>query len=55
MTADEREATGCLRRTKEDENGKSQATENGVRTTSHDKTMKHDDIDTTGLAIRGGL
>ena len=32
MTADEREATGCLRRPKENENGKSQATENGVRT-----------------------
>ena len=32
MTADGWEATGCLRRTKEDENGKSQATENGVRT-----------------------
>ena len=32
MTADEREAAGCLRRTKENENGKSQATENGVRT-----------------------
>ena len=33
MTADGREAAGCLRRTKEDENGKSQATENDVRTT----------------------
>ena len=32
MTADGREAAGCLRRTKEDENGKSQAKENGVRT-----------------------
>ena len=32
MTADGWEAAGCLRRTKEDENGKSQATENDVRT-----------------------
>ena len=32
MTADRREAAGCLRRPKGDENGKSQAIENGVRT-----------------------
>ena len=32
MTVDEWEAAGCLRRPKENENGKLQATENGVRT-----------------------
>ena len=37
MTADEREATGCLQRTKEDEIGESQAIENGVRTPEQKK------------------
>ena len=40
MTADRREAAGCLRRTKEDENGKSQATENDVRTSSQLYVLK---------------
>ena len=41
MTADEREAAQCLRRTKENKNGKSQATENGVRTTLNRGTPRH--------------
>ena len=36
MTADEWEAAGCLQRPKENKNGKSQATENSVRTSDLD-------------------